>query len=218
MEIPVKVFSTSQAAQLMGVSVASVASWIDQGSIQAGRTPGGHRRITAADLLQFLRQQRLPIPPQLLSSKPRVLVVDDEEAIANLLVDEITTAHPDYEVRQAHDGFAAGEVVGSWTPNAVILDLRMPGMDGYEVCRRIKSRQETEKTEVIAITAYYSAETERKMLECGARVCLAKPLDMDILLAELDAAMQACDSGQMSVPQLRMSGSSLRSSPSAPPS
>ena len=181
--------STTDVARLLHVAAGSVANWIDQGRLKAGRTPGGHRRVEADDLVAFLRRQNLPIPPELVSSTVTVLIVDDEEAVARWIADEIAQVHPDYEILQAHDGFSAGELVGSVRPDAVILDLRMPGMDGYEVCRYIKSKEEARDTAIIAITAYHSPEAEERILACGADVLLTKPLDPHRLRSELDEAL-----------------------------
>ncbi len=74
-------------------------------------------------------------------------------------------------------------------PDVVILDLRMPGMDGFEVCTLIKSQDSTKHAQVIAMTAYPSAENKEQIIACGARTCLAKPLDMPLLLAELAASL-----------------------------
>jgi two-component system cell cycle response regulator len=107
----------------------------------------------------------------------------------------IKDAHPDCEVVEAHDGFRAGTIVVTLRPDVVVLDLRMPGIDGYEVCRLIKSQAATRHTEVVVVTAYPSPEGEKRILGCGARVCLAKPLDMENLLKEIDAALADASSG-----------------------
>jgi putative two-component system response regulator len=65
----------------------------------------------------------------------------------------------------------------------------MPGMDGFEVCRRIKARPDTRDAVVIAITAYPSPEAERKALECGAAAYFVKPLDISSLMAKVTAAL-----------------------------
>lgn len=178
--------STSQVARLLGVAAGSVAKWIDQGQLKAGRTPGGHRRVVAGDLIAFLRQQNLPIPAELERGTLKVLVVDEDLAVTRRLATEIVAAHPDYEVLEAHDGFSAGQLVGSAKPDVVVLDLRMAGMDGCEVCRRIKSKDDSKDTVVIAMTATPSPEVEKRILECGASVCLAKPLDFGVLMRELE--------------------------------
>ena len=141
--------------------------------------------MTSADLLSFCKRQNLPIPPELTDNQLRVLIVDDEPGVTEWLAEEIRLEYPDCRVLQAHDGFAAGELVASERPSVIILDLRMPGMDGYEVCRRIKSRPETAQAKVIAITAYPSEESEQRILEQGADICLTKPFDIQDLLGEL---------------------------------
>ena len=192
----VQSLSTAAVGRLLGVSLGSVANWIDAGKLKAGRTPGGHRRVAADDLLYFLRRHGLPVPEALAPSAPRILVVDDEESVARWIAEEIRYAHPDYEVQMAHDGFSAGDLVGSWKPDVVFLDLRMPGMDGYEVCRRIKAKPETERVRVIAITAHYSAKTVTEIMNCGAVLCLPKPLKVDLLLVVLEAALHGGDNEQ----------------------
>ena len=181
--------STTAVAEMLGVSVASIANWIDAGKLKAGRTPGGHRRVRAEDLVYFLRRQGLPIPEALVSSAPKILVVDDEEPVARWMAEEIKLERPDFEVRTACDGFAAGDLVASWSPDVVILDLRMPGMDGYEVCRRIKAKPETSGTQVIAVTAFYSPQVVRDIAGCGAAACLMKPIDIAVLLTRVEDAL-----------------------------
>lgn len=182
--------STTDAARLLRSAVRSVAKWVDQGELKAGRTPGGHRRIEVPDLVAFMNRQRLPVPPELSPpSAPRILIVDDEAAVARWMAEEVQSAHHDWEVGQAHDGFTAGELVGVWRPSAVVLDLCMPGVDGFEVCRRIKSREETRETAVVAVSAYATEEARQRIVACGARVCLSKPLDRDLFLGELEAAL-----------------------------
>lgn len=135
----------------------------------------------------------MPVPPELRSGPTRVLIVDDEPAVTRIIALAIKTAHPEYEVAEAHDGFHAGTLMTTLRPDVVVLDLRMPGMDGQEVCRLIKSNENTRHIEVLAMTAHPSPENERKMLECGARVCLPKPLDMEALLGEIEKARKTIE-------------------------
>lgn len=183
--------STSQAARILQVTPTSVANWIDQGKLKAGRTGGGHRRILPGDLAAFLKRQKLPVPTELVAALRPVLVVDDQPEVAAWIADEVSAEYPDVEVLVAHDGFAAGDLVGSRKPSVVILDLRMPGMDGFEVCRRICAKPESERPQVIAITGHPFPEAEAKVLAIGARVYLTKPLDRARLMQELQAALDA---------------------------
>jgi CheY-like chemotaxis protein len=174
---------------MLGVAVASVAKWVDTGDLKAGRTPGGHRRINTADLVEFVQRHKLSVPPELRRTS-RILIVDDEMSIINWLSQEIREAYPDVEVRGASDGYSAGEVVASWHPDVVILDLRMEGLDGFDVCRRIKARAKTKQAEVIAITAYPSEEVKERICQDGARACFEKPLDTAKLLAEISVVLK----------------------------
>lgn len=184
-----KTLSTFAIAKMLYVDPGSVANWIDQGMLTAHRTPGGHRRVLSEDLLRFLREHKMPVPPELATTPTRVLVVDDEAPVAQMIARAIRSAHPEYEVIEANDGFRAGTIIASQQPDVVILDLRMPGMDGYEVCSLIKSTDATKHVEVLAMTAYPSPETEIRILECGARICLEKPLDIDEMLREVEASL-----------------------------
>ena len=145
--------------------------------------------MKADDLVAFLKAQGMPIPEELGAGPIQVLVVDDEPSVTRMLSKAIKLRHPEYELLEAHDGFRAGALVATLKPEVVILDLRMPGMDGFEVCREIKSKDETKHTEVIAITAYASDESEKRILKCGAIMCMPKPLDMDRLIEEIEKAV-----------------------------
>ncbi|MBT3200017.1 MAG: response regulator [Phycisphaerales bacterium] len=181
--------STFAIAEMLHVDPGSVANWIDQDLLKAHRTPGGHRRVAVEDLVVFLREHKMPVPAALDTVPIRVLIVDDETAITQLISRALRAAHPDYEVHEAHDGFRAGTLVATLKPDVVVLDLRMPGMDGYEVCRLIKSQDSTRHAEVVAMTAYPSPENQQQIIDCGARVCIAKPLDMAQLLHEVNISL-----------------------------
>ena len=184
-----KNLSTFAIAQMLHVDPGSVANWIDRGLLRAHRTPGGHRRVETEDLIKFLREHKMPIPAELSPAPKRILVVDDQPPIPQLIARAVKAAHPDCEVIEAHDAFHAGTQTATFKPDVFILDLRMPGMDGYEVCRLIKSQDATKHAEVVAITAYPSEESISRIKKCGARVCLTKPLDMDQLLKEIEACL-----------------------------
>jgi two-component system OmpR family response regulator len=177
-----RTLTTSQTARLLGVSDQTIANWIDQGKLPAGRTPGGHRRVEADDLVEFLKKQKLRVPEELARRNPMLLVVDDEPAVTGWLAQMIQANFPDCQVVVANDGYSAGEIVTAERPEVVILDLYMPGMDGFEVCRKIKSRDTTRETFVLAITARPSPQAEQAALEAGASAYLPKPIDSEELV------------------------------------
>ena len=182
------VFTTFDAAKLCHVSPLSIINWVNAGRLPAFRTPGGHRRIRREDLVKFMRDNGMPIPEELRegSGRPRVLVVDDEASIREVLSEHLSGRSQPYEVMTAADGFEAGRLVATFRPDVVLLDLRMPGMDGFQVCRTIKADPETSSTVVIAMTGYYTPETEARILECGAMRCLAKPIEPSALATQID--------------------------------
>ena len=186
------VFTTFEAAKLCHVSPLSIINWVNAGRLAAFRTPGGHRRIRRDDLVLFMRDNGLPIPDDLKvgSGRRRVLVVDDEAAICELLSTYLGGRREEpFEVTTATDGFEAGRLVASFRPDVVILDLKMPGVDGYQVCRSIKAGPESSNTTVIALTGFHTPETEARILECGAVKCFAKPIDPETIGAFIDAQL-----------------------------
>lgn len=118
-------------------------------------------------------------------SRPKILIVDDEAPFAEWLSEEVRERFPDCEVAVAHDGYSAGEAIGLSRPEAVILDLRMPGIDGFEVCRRIKSNPLLKNISVIALTGDASPDARARIMGLGAEACLSKPPDLAGLFAEL---------------------------------
>ena len=95
-----------------------------------------------------------------------------------------------YEVLTASDGFEAGRLVATFRPEIVLLDLRMPGLDGFQICRTIKADPDSSSTIVIAMTGFYSPETEARILECGAVRCFAKPFEPSTISTFLDTVFQ----------------------------
>jgi len=187
------VFTTFETAKLCHVSPLSIINWVNAGRLPAFRTPGGHRRIRREDLVRFMKDNGIPLPTELQegSGKPRVLIVDDEglvrDTLSEFLKDRSGTS---YEVLTAADGFEAGRLVSTFKPDVVLLDLRMPGIDGFQVCRTIKAAPESTGTAVIAMTGFYSPEIEARVLECGALRCFAKPVDPETLAACIDGVFE----------------------------
>ena len=186
------VFTTFEAAKLCHVSPLSIINWVNAGRIPAFRTPGGHRRIRREDLSRFMRDNGIPLPEELRdgSGRSRVLVVDDEAAIRDIFAESLSRRSTPYDVMTAADGFEAGRLVATFRPDVVLLDLRMPGLDGFQVCRTIKGDSETASTVVIAMTGYHTPETEARIVECGAVRCLSKPIEPSAVAAVIDTVLE----------------------------
>jgi adenylate cyclase len=117
----------------------------------------------------------------------RVLVVDDVPVNVRLL--EALLAPRGHEVISAADGRAALELAESAKPDIVLLDVVMPGMDGYEVCRALRGREETAVLPVIMLTASDGPEKTRA-IEAGADDFIAKPFDRQELLTRVDSLLR----------------------------
>ena len=109
----------------------------------------------------------------------RVLVVDDIEANVKLLEARLTVEY--FETLTARNGEEALQICASEGVDVVLLDVMMPGMDGFEVCRRIKADPKTQHIPVIMVTALDQPSDKVKGLEAGADDFLTKPVD-DIAL------------------------------------
>jgi len=180
------IFTVFQASKYCNVSPKTIINWIEAGHIEAYKTVGGHRRIKIADLGNFMKKQGIPIPEEEFGSeRKRLLIVDDDEIIVETIVQALEEEEYDYEIISASDGFEAGLQVNHFKPHLVILDIMMPDIKGYEVCRKIKSDEQTKDTKIIVLSAYLDEEKFKKMKEYGADLCFSKPLPLPQLKEEV---------------------------------
>jgi putative two-component system response regulator len=112
---------------------------------------------------------------------PKILLVDDESASRAAL--ETLLRREGFEVHDASGGAAALAECVSFRPDLVLLDVLMPGMSGFEVCKRIKAAPETRLTPVVLITGLSATEDRIKGINAGADDFLSKPIDFNELLA-----------------------------------
>lgn len=113
----------------------------------------------------------------------RILVVDDVEANVRLLEAKLTLEY--YDVITCHDGPTALALAAREQPDIILLDVMMPGMDGFEVCRRLKADATTRHIPVVLVTALDGREDRIRGLEAGADDFITKPLDDVILFARV---------------------------------
>ena len=147
---------------------------------------GGHRRINKVDLEVFMTKQGIPIPKdESVGTKRKILVVDDDPIIVETIVQALEEDEYGYEVISASDGFEAGLQVNHFQPDLLILDIMMPDIKGYDVCKKIKSNEETKGTKIIVLSAYLDEEKFNKMKKNGADVCFSKPLPLSQLKEEV---------------------------------
>ena len=117
------------------------------------------------------------------SLTPTVLIVDDNST--NIKVIAITLRSQDYKLVIATNGNNAVEMVEKTRPDLVLLDIMMPGMDGYEVCKIIKSKKENENIPVLFLTALDEKENLVKGFEAGGVDYITKPFNKDELISRV---------------------------------
>ena len=118
----------------------------------------------------------------------RILVVDDVEANVRLLEAKLTLEY--YEVLTAGDGSRALQVAQDERPDIILLDVMMPGMDGFETCRRLKADPVTRHIPVVLVTALDGREDKLKGLDAGADDFVTKPIDDVILFARVRSLLR----------------------------
>lgn len=177
-------YKTREVADMLMVSTITVRNWVRSGKLDAERTLGGHRRFLHSNVLRFAEENnlKLVLPDD---GQLRVLIVDDDEELGNYLVDLMKAVPMKIEVKLAKDGFAAGGLVQTFAPNIVLLDLIMPGFDGFQVCKTIKADASTKNIRVIAMTGLHSEENIRRIINEGAERCLKKPFEAEQLFSAM---------------------------------
>ena len=117
--------------------------------------------------------------------KPRILVVDDEPQITRVL--KTTLSSRGYAVRTAMDGDEAVHTIKEWPPNLVITDLRMPNMDGLELCRHIRAKSQVP---IIVLSVKGEDKIKVEALDAGADDYVTKPFSVNELLARVRAVLR----------------------------
>jgi two-component system, cell cycle response regulator len=113
----------------------------------------------------------------------RILIVDDVPANTRLLEAKLSAEY--YQVASAKDGFEALDMAVAWQPDLVLLDVMMPGMDGFECCRRLKDDATTFHIPVVMVTALGEPGERLRGLESGADDFLTKPVEYETLMARV---------------------------------
>lgn len=173
--------TTTQAARLCGVDRRTILRYVQSGQLTSYRTPGGHYRIRPEELSAFMDALGLTPPEALAPVRPRIAIIEDEQHQVRALTRRIRMVRPDAEVRSASDGFAGGLLVADWVPDLVFLDLVMPGLDGFEVCRLIRASQRLEGVSIVIQSGIVDAEVRERLAALGADVILRKPLEHGVV-------------------------------------
>lgn len=177
-------YTIPQAANICSVCRTTMWRWVKSEKLQSSLTPGGQFKIRKEDLESFILNKMRHLRFAGFASGKKILVVDDDPAIQRLL--ERMLSHNGYQVEVASDGFEAGVKTIQFKPNLMILDLFMPGMDGFEVCRQIKTNSNTSHIKILAYTGFDTKENKERIMQAGADGYMVKPAEMAELLENIE--------------------------------
>jgi signal transduction histidine kinase/DNA-binding response OmpR family regulator len=170
----------------IGVGLTLVRSLVQLhgGEVEARSEGPGKGSVFTVRLPLLFEPQPAPPPPAPLDSSSlgarRVLVVDDNVDAADMLAAALE--HKGHEVRQAHDGLAALVEAVRFLPQVMILDLGLPGVDGFEVARRVRADSRLAAMRIVALTGYGQDTDRRRTAEVGIDEHLVKPVAFETLL------------------------------------
>jgi excisionase family DNA binding protein len=176
-----ELLTTGAVARYCEVSTNAVKKWIRQGELNAFQTPGGHFRVTREDFRRFLVRHGMPLDEEFFPHRqPRVLIADDEPVVRDLVRELVLSATGGrVEVETAQDGYDALLKVGSFKPDLLVMDLKMPRMDGFEACRTIRANAQMGHVRILAMSAYAGDGNRERILKAGALRCFDKPLPVE---------------------------------------
>ena len=169
-----KYLTPKEVAEILMVSPITLRQWAQKGMLSFKITAGGHRRYVAQDVESFKEKYGVDRHAEN-NGAPRILIVDDDEDVREMLRATLQEDMAGSEIDMAIDGFEAGSKVETFKPDIVLLDLMMPGINGIEVCKKLKADDRTKAIRVIAMTGYPSEENINEIMNAGAECCLAKP-------------------------------------------
>lgn len=182
--------STGKIARYCETTVTQVNRWIKNGDLKAFQTPGGQYRITKVDFKAFLQRHGMPIIEEFFQEKKKKILIADDDMAVNKAYSLLLKNHFDVDIETASDGYEALIKTGSLRPDILILDIRMPKIDGLEVCRRIREDTTTNpEMKIIAVTAYSEAYDRNTVLTAGADEYLIKPIESNTLLEHVEKMM-----------------------------
>ncbi|MCF8146756.1 MAG: response regulator [Deltaproteobacteria bacterium] len=179
-----EIFGVTRAAQYCAVSRGTLWKHIKSGALKASLTPGGHYRILKEDLEDFARDKGMYPLANYRPVEKKILIVDDDPHIRNVLTAMLS--REGFETETASDGFEAGVKAMGFKPSLIILDLFMPGMDGFEACRRLKADPAGKNMKILIITGFDSRKNRDRIMEAGAHGYMVKPIERRTLLRQVE--------------------------------
>lgn len=178
-----KPLSVGQVAEICRVSKKTVLNWIYDGAMKAYTTHGGHYRVWPANIKRFLDQSGMDIPFDFVDDRTTsILIIDDEPDYAQMLKSAISSELPLVDVTTTDDGYEGLMLIGEIKPNLVILDIKMPKLDGFQVLELLKARKSDHETKVVVVSGYLDEATKAQLSKTVADQTLDKLSDINTMV------------------------------------
>lgn len=177
--------TTTEAAALLGVSVATVQSWCETGLLSSWRTGGGHRRIERASVERLLKRPEAAVDgrPAPASRRPTVLVVEDDPSLLRLYETRISRWTGQPQVICLNNMVLALLRIGRQAPEMLILDLHLPGMDGFALLHHLRHSGSVDDTLIAVVTGLDAGAIDDRGGLPGDVEAFSKPIPFDRLEA-----------------------------------
>jgi len=173
--------TTRETAKLLGASVRTIQLWVEAGRLKAWKTPGGHRRVLRTSVEEMLANRE-----RMSGGNPRkyeVLVVDDDLAQLAAMEKTLAKLGPDTQLRTVADGYEALIRVGKTRPDLLVIELNLPGLDGFRLLKTLAREASTQPMQIVALTTLTPEEVVARGGLPNGIMLLHKPLRVASLLS-----------------------------------
>ncbi|MDO6387434.1 MULTISPECIES: response regulator [unclassified Uliginosibacterium] len=155
--------STSDAAQMLGVSLGTVQQMVENGLLDAWKTAGGHRRIRVTSVEAFLRKRQAgPVTTPAPSTELRVLIAEDDRLMQALYEKTVATWEMPIKVKIVASGFEGLMEIGRNPPDLLVADLVMPDLDGFAMIRKLRDDPQLAGMDIIVVTGLTAEDIEEQ--------------------------------------------------------
>lgn len=187
------VYTTQDAARLLGMSVSTVQKMVESGVLAAWKTEGGHRRIPASAIEQILANKHAVTPtcdPAPCADKfsLKILILEDDAIQRRIYEHRIEQWQLPLDITFCNDGYSALIEVALQQPEILLLDIVMEGIDGYEVLKAITNRSSFRLSHIAVLTNLSEHEIEQRGGLPPGVLYLPKPINLD----ELKGYLRGC--------------------------
>lgn len=187
-----KPLSVGQVAEICRVSKKTVLNWIYDGALKAFTTYGGHYRVWPVNVKKFLDSSGMDIPFDFVDDRnTHLLIIDDDKDYAQMLKSAIGAELPGVEITTTDDGYEGLMLIGEIKPQLVILDIKMPKLDGFQVLEMLKNKKPDHEMKILVVSGYLDKDTREQLKKTVADYALDKLSDINILIKTIVSVVRS---------------------------